>query len=416
MPGSLSWKRRVLSNGLVVLLYPRLSAMTAQLSVAIKYGSNDDFADRIGTAHFLEHMLVGGSSNRIRLNHEIERLGGIANFETSKECTFSIVDVFPERLSEASKVISGLIFDSSFEKDKLELERKVILNEIAEASDDPGDKTEETLLKCLFRRHPVRNPILGSKKTVSEITLPDIEEARGNYYCPRNMILILTGKFSEKEAKKVLEVFQDRNNAGSILRVNRSAEVCKPRRQASTKRSGITQAYLSFGFKTPPAKDVDIPTLELINAILGIGESSRLFVELREKRALTYGYDSVNVAGLDFGYFSVSCAVKSQSLNLTQSIIHGEFEKLKVNPVTNSELEKSKNLILSDVLRSIDSAHNFPRILTDLEMYFENENALIQYVNKIKSLTKQNIVEVANKYFLENNYATSIITPKTHSS
>jgi len=179
------------------------------------------------------------------------------------------------------------------------------------------------------------------------------------------------------------------------------------------RRSGITQAYLSFGFKTTQANDADIPAIELINAILGLGESSRLFVELREKRPLTYDFDSVNVAGLDFGYFSVNCAVKTKSLKQIQTIIQNELQKLKNISVPDNELEKCKNLVLGDVFRSVDSPHMLPRIMTDSELYFEDENILNQYVDKIKSLSQQDITKVANKYFNEKDYATAITTPKT---
>jgi zinc protease len=177
MGSNLSWKREVLSNGLRVLKYPRLSGMTAQLSVAIEYGSNDNSEESSGNAHFLEHMLVGGSKSRINLHHEIERLGGYSYFETSNELTFSTVNIFLGKIAEASKVLSGLLFESAFEKGKLELEHKIILNEIAEAYDDPRDKVAETLLKCLFKQHPIRNPVLGLKKTVNQFTLSDIDEA-----------------------------------------------------------------------------------------------------------------------------------------------------------------------------------------------------------------------------------------------
>jgi predicted Zn-dependent peptidase len=388
--------------------------MTAQLSLAIKYGSNDDSDDKIGTAHFLEHMLVGGSQERIRLHHEIEKLGGASIFETSKECTFSMLDFFPERLPEAAKVLSGLLFNNRFEKDKLEHERKVILNEIVEASDDPWDKTGETLLKCLFKKHPAKNPIMGSKKTVRQTTLRDIEEAHENHYSPQNMILMVTGKFSDEVAASLLEDFLDRENSRSISRQKRTIEVGRPKKEAVIKKTGINQAYQCFGLRTPPAKDPDIPAIELINAILGMGESSRLFVELREKRPLTYDFDSVNVAGLDFGFFQIDCAVKAKSVKQTQNIIQEELQKLKNHPVPKDELVKSKNLLLSDVYRSVDCPHTLPRILADSELYFENENVLVHYVDRIRSLSEQNVTEVANKYFQESNYATVVTTPKNN--
>ena len=228
---SLSWERKVLSNGLTVLLYPRLSGLTAQLSVAIKYGSNDDADEKSGNAHFLEHMLVGGSKKRIKLHHEIEKLGGCSHFETSDEFTFSSMDVLSGKIAEASKILSGLLFDSTFEKDKLELERKVILNEIAEAHDDPQDLIGETLIKCLFKHHPLRKPVLGLKKTINQFTIGSIEKAHQNYYVPQNMVLILTGNFSDKDTETVLQDFQDRENNGSISRRKRSLKKANLKRK-----------------------------------------------------------------------------------------------------------------------------------------------------------------------------------------
>ncbi len=412
MDNTLTWKRQVLPNGLRVLSLPKPFALTTQLSLAIEYGSNDDSEECSGTAHFLEHMIVGGSQGRIKLHNEIEKLGGCSYFETSEESTFTSVDVFPERIVEASKVLSGLLFDSVFEKDKLELERKVILNEIAENSDDPQEKTGETLIKCLFRHHPVKNPVLGLKKIVNQIALNDIEKAHQNHYAPSNMILILTGRFSDREAEDVLQDYKNRENGNSVSRGNRKIEESKPRKEVVIERPGLTQAYLSFGLRTCSATDIDAPTLDLISAILGVGESSRLFKELREKRALTYDFTSINASGLDYGLFSINCAVKTKSLKQTQIIIQDELQKLKTQPVKENELEKSKNLILGDIFRSIDSPLQLPGVLADMEIYFGNQKALIDYKDKICSLSEQDITEAANKYFQDENYATAILKPK----
>jgi predicted Zn-dependent peptidase len=212
----------------------------------------------------------------------------------------------------------------------------------------------------------------------------------------------------------LLEDFLDRENSHSISRQKRTIEVGRPKKEAVIKKTGINQAYQCFGLRTPPAKDPDIPAIELINAILGMGESSRLFVELREKRPLTYDFDSVNVAGLDFGFFQIDCAVKAKSVKQTQNIIQEELQKLKNHPVPKDELVKSKNLLLSDVYRSVDCPHTLPRILADSELYFENENVLVHYVDRIRSLSEQNVTEVANKYFQESNYATVVTTPKNN--
>lgn len=412
MKSVLSWERRTLSNGLIVLLYPRSAALTTQLSVAVKYGSNDDSKTNIGTAHFLEHMLVGGSQRRIKLLHEIERFGGCSYFETTNECTFSAIDIFPEKLPEASRVITGLLFDKSFEKNKLELERKIVMNEIAEASDDPRDKIGVTLLRSIFKRHPTKNPVLGSTKSVNQITLKDIEAAHETYYVPRNMILTISGNVSENDVENVLKGFRDTETGKLTSKKKRSFDDGRPRKEALMKKAGISQAYYGFGLRATPAKNPDAPILDLIDAILGMGESSRLFVELREKRALTYDFDSMNVSGSDYGYFMINCAVGIKSLEQTRAIIRNELEKMKTSLVAKGELEKSKNLVLADIYRAFDNPHLLPRLLTDLEIYFENENAAADYIERIKSLTEQNVLEVSSKYFQEENYAEAILAPK----
>jgi predicted Zn-dependent peptidase len=412
MENGLSWSREVLSNGLTVLQYPRPSALTAQLSVAIKYGSNEDPDEAAGKAHFLEHMIVGGSKTRIRLHHEIEKIGGCSGFETSAECTFATLNVFPDKIAEASRILAGLLFDSEFESDKVELERKVIFNEIAEAADSPHDKIAETLIKCLFKKHPIRNPVLGTNKTVKQLTIKDLKSAHNRYYTPKNMIVILTGKFSKKDLKAVLFDFQSKKNQDLPQRREPEIEEGKPKKQAKLTRSGINQAYLCFGLRTPPAKDLDAVTLDLINAVLGLGESSRLFVELREKRALTYDFNSMNISGLDHGFFTIACAVQPKHLQQALNIITGELWKITNTLVTADELEKSKNVVVGDIMRAMDSTHELPRLITDTEIVYGNQEGLSGYVTKLKKLTSQDILATASKYFKEENYSTVTLTPK----
>jgi len=412
MNNRISWERKVLSNGLTVLLYPRISGMTAQLSVAIKYGSNDDSKENSGTAHFLEHMLVGGSQGRINLHNEIEMLGGCSIFETTPEFTYCAVNIFPEKLAEASKVLSGLLFDSSFDKEKLEIERKVILNEIADIADDPTSKIDETLAKCLFKSHPIRRPISGTKQTVSQTTLNQLEGTHRSRYAPQNMIIILTGSFSDEDVEKALRNFQDKENKNIILKKPHEIEKTKPKKGAKIEKMGIAQAYLTIGARTVPSKDNATSALDLLSVILGIGESSRLFVELREKRALTYDVGSTHISGLDFGYFAIDCSVKPKSLEQTEKLIRKELEKIKTEKVTEIELNKAKNQTLASLYRDFDSPTELPRLIAEVEIQYKNENALLEYTKKIQTTTNQDLIEAANQYLQNNNYSIVTLTSK----
>jgi predicted Zn-dependent peptidase len=204
-------------------------------------------------------MLVGGSQKRINLHNQVEALGGSSCFETSEEATFTAVSVFPQKIVDASRVLSGLLFDDCFEQEKLELERKVILNEIAEVEDAPWETLSETLTKSLFKKHPVRFPVLGERKTVNQISLNDIQQAHNQKYAPKNMILVLTGCFTEEDTLAVAENFASSDCDCAVLRSKNPAETAKPSKELLVEKAGMSQAYVGLGFRTAPVAHEDSP-------------------------------------------------------------------------------------------------------------------------------------------------------------
>ena len=414
MQGSLQWKRKTLPNGLTVLLFPRASGMTTQLAVALKYGSNADAEDKSGTAHFLEHMIAGGTPERIQLSRDIERLGGCVDFFTTHDYTMTLADVAPEKVGRASKIMSKLLFDSRFEKENFERERKIILHEIAEASDNPWIQLDEMLTQCLFSSHPVRRPVSGYKKTVRNLALKDIEETHNAHYVSGNIVLVITGQFSETQVENILQNFSDSTqNSKTVTNTIDCPESEPPKKAMTTTKAGLSQAYLSIGARTVSGKHPDIPALELINAILGGGASSRLFIEMREKRALAYNILSSQECGMDYGYFHIDCAVKTKNLNKTTQLLRKELDKIRAEKVPEAELNKAKDMILGAIYREVDSPANLPETLASMEMLFSSENALTDYIQNLKAITSNDIAETANRYFQENSYSTVTLTPKS---
>jgi predicted Zn-dependent peptidase len=412
MSNGLVWRRSILPNGLRVLYLPKPSANTAQLSVAVEYGSNSEVEAEAGSAHFLEHMLAGGSDKRIQKSRSIESFGGSLNFYTDREYTMSFVDVLPESLPQTSQILSELLFDNAFEEPKFKSERKIILNELREASDDPTEQIDELLLKNLFKSHPIRRPIGGYPKTINKLTLKQLEAIHTAAYEPQNMILMLMGNLSDIQIQTVLKHFSNTPKQQKITKTLHPQETKKPPREEQKKKKGIAQTYLSIGTKTVNTKNPDAPIIDLISMILGGGASSRMFIELREKRALTYDVLATHSKGLDFGYFSINCAVKNANLNKARGLIFKEFQKLLETPVPAEELERNKKLILSGILRGIDNPDECQDILAFMEIQFNNEKSLGSYLEKIKTVTTTDIQNAAQTYLQEDNFNTAILTPK----
>jgi predicted Zn-dependent peptidase len=411
MTTAMSWRRNILQNGLRVLLFPRQNANTTQLSVAVEYGSNQEPPENAGVAHFLEHMVAGGSTERIQLSRSIENSGGILDLYTDHEHMMSTMDFLPEELANASCIISELLFNSDFEEEKFSQERKIILNELAEAQDDPAERIEDLLLKSLFKEHPVKRPVGGYPKNVKQLTLNQLSKVHRANYTPDNMILILTGSFSEESVDVALENFADRRFSGIFSKRSYPLETAKQKRQVVQKKTGIAQTYLSIGARTVCSKHKDAPMLDLLSAVLSGGTSSRLFIELREKQALTYDVNSDHNKGMDFGYFNVNCAVKDKNLPKAKSIILKELSILRTQKVPVDELERSKNLIVGGILRGMDNPQEALEIIAYLEMQYKNEHALMDYIAKVKAVTNENIMNTANAYLKEDMLSTVILQP-----
>ena len=412
MTNAMFWRRKIFPNGLTVLQFPRESANTTQLSVAVEYGSNQEPPEIVGSAHFLEHMLAGGSNKRIQLSRSVENSGGIMDFYTDHEHTMSMMDILPGELHEASAIISELLFNSDFEEEKFLQERKIILNELAEALDGPTERIEELLMKSLFKNHPVNRPVGGLPKNVKQLTLDQLCNAHKMNYIPQNMVLILTGNFSEETAETVLKNFTDRTFEKVSSKTVFPVETVKPKPLVVEKKPGIVQTYLSVGARTVNSSHPDAPVLDLMSALLSGGTSSRLFVEMREKHALTYDVDSSHNKGVDFGCFRINCAVKDKNFEKAHRVILKELTKLRTEKVQMDELDRTKNLIMGASLRGMDDPQDCSEILAYMEMQFKSEKALVDHLVKIKAVSSEDILEVANLYLKEDCLSTVVLKPK----
>lgn len=412
MENDLIWQRRILSNGLKILLYPRKSALTTQIGVAITYGANMDSDLKSGRAHFLEHMICGGSDRRIGLSRQIEPLGGIIDFSTNHEYTYSFVSVVPEKILEAAKILSDLLLDSCFEREKFDLERKIILNELSSIFDNPCEKIEHLLMNCLFKTHPIRREIIGSRKSLHSLTLGDIVEAHHLYYNLSNMIIVVIGNFLEKDLDLITNNFVSTPPCHISIEKQWFLENSKPIRRNSKFKSGLNQTYISMGARTISCQHPDAHVLDLIATILGDGFSSRLFVEIREKLGLSYNVSASSQCGLDYGYFSIDCSVKPKNFELTIKIIEKEVNKLCTEKVSEKELRKAKDMIRGELLRLVDRSIDFPELIVACELKYETEYAILNYLTKIGNTTSQDIIDVANKYVQSDKLSLVSLSPK----
>lgn len=408
----LSWKREILPNGMRVLELPRASDATTRLCLAVEYGSTSDSKSDAGLAHLLEHMLGGGSAKRLQICEEIERMGGYVNFFTAPEYTVGFVQALPNRILQSMKALTQLMYDPTFEQGKFENEQKVVLNEIDETLDDPGERVDQILRQSLFKTHPIRRPIGGYHNTVSRMTLQKLCNTHQIRYTAHNTILVLTGNFAEHHKATAIKSLSKIEQAENPSKKHRFRTDTRYRRRTVQKRPGIAQAYLSMGSQTVPATHKDVCALDVIDKVMGGGTSSRLFTELREKRGLAYGVESAHYNGSDFGFFTASCALKSKNLQKATRLIQEEFLKMRNEKISTEELNKGKDMILGSIFQQADNPLGCPAMLAETEILFHSEHAITDYLKQVKKVAADDIIRVANKYLDEDSFSTAIITPK----
>ncbi len=411
MSTHLVWQRTTLPNGLTVLLYPRHSANTSQLSITVKSGSNQEPPKAAGITHFLEHMLAGGSTQRIRLSRSIEDTGGVLDFYTDHEQVTSTLDVLPQHLLKALSILSSLLFDGNFDAEKFEVERKIILNELAEFADNPSIRVEELLLENLFKKHSVKRPVGGYPKTVKKLTLEQLHREHQNNYTPKNMIVVLAGNYEEKTKTQIISNLARKDCTANPKGAKRMLEIGKPKSRVETEKGGITQTYIYIGARTVNSGHPDSVALDIIATTLGGGTTSRLFESLREKHGITYDVGAVHCKGSDYGYLGINCALNHKKVQKATDLITQEIKNLQTAPVSMEELDRAKQVILGGVLRGMDNPNDRLEILNYMEMQFGSPNALEDYVNRITAATGRDVCQAANQYLDSDSLCTALLTP-----
>ena len=317
-----------LKNGMTVLLEHRKLPIVSVMA-AVKYGSANEIAKLKGIAHFLEHSVFKGTKKRGQkeIAELIEKHGGELNAATAEEFTFFYTKLPSKHANLGVDIVSDLMLNPLLKKDSIESEKGVILEEINLYHDRPElyvtDKLSSVLYETPFGMSP-----LGTKETVKSISREDLSKIH-KYYNPKQMILSVVGHIDREELLPLIQ-----RNFKSRTAVQPSRFVVKPKEKFFSiveNRKGLEQSHVCFGFNVPTLAQKERYATELFNSILGVGMSSWLWQEIREKRGLAYTISSHLNQGKNFGYCYIYGGIRkghaTESINLIKEQI-SKFQKL----------------------------------------------------------------------------------------
>ena len=396
----------LLPNGLTVI-FEKKKGNSVVVNVMIKVGSNSENKSEKGISHFMEHILFEGTEKRPtnkELSNEIEKIGGDFNAYTSNEKTCFYVKVLKKHFPIAVEILADILQHSLLQEKDIAKEKNVVLKEIDMIYDEPRYFQWVLLQENLFKKHPCRYPTYGTKKIIKSLTRKKIVDFYHKYYLPNNMVISIVGDVTGWK-KEIEQRFSFKKGALPI-----SAQVNEPpalRKKIKKRKMNIANTYLVLGFKAIPRNHPDSYTLDVINGILGRGQSGRMFTEIRSKRGLAYDVGTQSVVEKSFGYFAAYATIDKKNTNLVKDLILNELKKL--NKVTEKDLSEAKNFIEGDYLLGLEDAQKASDqiLFWDLVKDAKQTN---RYILKIKRVTVEDVKRTAKKYL--KNYTLVVLEGK----
>jgi zinc protease len=279
-------ERYILSNGLMVLLQPDSSAPISSVQVWVKTGSIHEGAHLgAGISHFLEHMLFKGTTRRAGrdISLTIQAHGGHINAYTTFDRTVYHVDLPSEHTAVAIDVLADAVLHSTLPAEEVTREREVILREIDMGQDDPDHRLGEALFATAFREHGYRFPIIGYREVFSTLTRDDLLAYYRARYVPNNLVVVVAGAFDPSATRAAIEEHFGAAPRASLAPVPQPGEPLQLARRTRHLFEDVQLSRVEFGWQIPGLAHPDAPALDVLANILGGGDSSILWQEIREK-------------------------------------------------------------------------------------------------------------------------------------
>lgn len=412
----MKYQKHTLKNGLRIVLAPMVDTETATVIVMTGVGSRYETETENGLAHFLEHMFFKGTTKRpntIDISRELDAIGAEYNAYTSKDHTAYYAKVAAHHWETALDVVSDLFLNATLEPEEIERERGTILQEINMYEDMPARRVGEHFEKLLYKEHPLGREILGPKKNIRSFTRRDFMKYLGRGYTAQNVVVGVAGKIDPKKVKKEIEKHFAHIRTGKkpVFKKIKQAQV-KPEISIHHKKSD--QTHLIVGVRAYDMFHNDRFALSLLATILGGGMSSRLFMEVRERRGLAYSVHTGVDTYHDAGYLATQCGVEHENLEKTIDVILSEYKKIAMEPVSAEELMKAKEYVKGHFALGMEGSDDVAGYLVTQETV-RHQIMLPKERNKmIDRVTSADILRVAEDIFVNKKLNMAIIGPHTN--
>ena len=407
-----------LDNGLHVILHQDKSVPLAVTSVMYHVGSKDDSPERTGFAHFFEHLLFEGTENidRGQFMKIVESNGGSLNAYTSNDETY-YYEFFP-----SNKLELGLWLESErmlhpvIDEIGVKTQNEVVKEEKRLSYDNrPYGQLLPQITQSLFKKHPYRWLPIGSMDHLDSATLDEFIAYNKKFYVPNNAVLVVAGNFEIDETKnKIKDYFGPIPRGNDVPRIDIEEDPLTAEVRKSFYDPNIQLPMGLVCYRIPSFKERDSYVLDMISSILSSGKSSRLYKKMVDTKKVSVEVQAINLSFEDYGvYVILSLPVGDNTLETLYDNIDEEIVKLKNGLITDREYEKLQNEFENSFVNTNSSISGIANSLASYYLLHDNVNLINERLDIYRSITKEEIMEVANKYLNNNSRAVIDYLPES---
>jgi len=407
--------REVLDNGMTVILQENHRAPVVTIQAWVGAGSITE-GEHLGSgiSHFAEHMLFKGTERRGvgQIGEEVKAAGGFTNAHTGNDKTVYYITFHSDYFDQALDILSDALMNSTFDPQEVEKEREVIIKEIKMNRDDPFRRLYLQANETAFAVHPYRLPVIGYENLFRALTREDLLAYYKRLYVPNNMLFLAVGDFDADEVMpKIREAFSGFERK-SVVPEFVPAEPLQRGRRERVEEFDVAVAQSMMGFHGPNLFSPDLYPMDVLAIVLGEGETSRLYKELREKRGIVYSIFAWSATPRDPGMFWILSSYEPENKKAVEQAIWEQIEKIRSEGISEEELEVAKAKVLSSYIFHKETVEGQADDLGSDEFDAHDLQFGKHYVDAIGSVTSDEIVAVINKYFRPENVAITTLVPR----
>lgn len=417
----MNFKKYVLSSGLRVLVVPMPSLESITLSVWVKTGSRMETPKINGISHFLEHMFFKGTTNRPsakEISEEVDSFGGEFNAATSKDWTSYYIKARAANSEKVFDILSDMVLNPLLKEEEITREKGVIVEEINMYEDTPMYRIGDVYEQLVFNGNELGWDIAGSKKTVNSLKKSDFVQYIKTHYYAENIILTISGGINDKRALTLAKkYFEKINQTKKANKVNEFKSTQKaPQFKLYNKKND--QAHLILGFLGDGREYKNRYAQGILSSILGGGMSSRMFIEVRERRGLAYSVRTSVDRYTETGYISTYAGVDPKKAEEAVKVILDQYYGLADGryEITERELKKAQEYVKGHLALALEDTKDINGFFGDQELFLEKVKTPEEVFEAVDKVTISDVMAEAKRLFVPERLNLAIIGPFTNSS